>query len=272
MDLMAGLLDGPRARRAFLLRSVLAPPWSIRLADEAPLSVVVVVSGHAWLMPDGSSPVRVEAGDLAVFRGPDHYTVADAVTTPPQALIHPDQTCTAIDGGELHWQSGSGVRTWGNVAGPVTEQHTVLLTGSYLARGEVSQRLLAALPPLVVVPRTEVDQTLVGLLISEAQQQRPGQEAVLDRLLDVVLVASLRAWFSRSGARTPGWYAAQSDPAIGPVLRLIQHHPERPWTLTELARAAGLSRAGLARRFTSLVGEPPITFLTGWRLALARTC
>ena len=145
----------------------------------------------------------------------------------------------------------------------------MLLTGSYLARGEVSQRLLAALPPLLLVPRNEVDQTLVGLLIAEVQQQRPGQEAVLDRLLDVVLVASLRAWFSRAGARTPGWYAAQSDRCVGPVLRLMQHHPERAWTLTELARAAGMSRAGLARRFTQLVGEPPITFLTGWRLALA---
>ena len=215
-------------------------------------------------------PVRAEAGDLAVFRGPDHYTVADEVATPPQALIHPDQTCTAIDGGELHWQSGSGVRTWGNVDGPVTEQHTVLLTGSYLARGEVSQRLLAALPPLVVVPRDEVDQTLVGLLIAEVQQQRPGQEAVLDRLLDVVLVASLRAWFSRSGARTPGWYAAQSDQA---------HRAGAAADAAPSGAAVDPDRAGpgggscpgpgLARRFTQLVGEPPITFLTGWRLALA---
>lgn len=130
---MAGLLDGPRARRAFVLRSVLAPPWAIRLADEAPLSVVVVVHGSAWLRPDGADPVRTGAGDLAVFRGPDHYTVADAVETAPHALIHPDQRCTAKDGGTLRWRSGSGVRTWGTVDEPTGAGHTVLLTGSYLA-------------------------------------------------------------------------------------------------------------------------------------------
>jgi AraC-like DNA-binding protein len=79
----------------------------------------------------------------------------------------------------------------------------------------------------------------------------------------------LRAWFNRSEAQAPPWYHAYADPAVGHALRLLHHNPAHPWTVASLAAATGLSRAALARRFTDLVGEPPMTFLTGWRLALA---
>ena len=98
---------------------------------------------------------------------------------------------------------------------------------------------------------------------------QPGQEAVLDRLLDLLLIAVLRAWFARPEAEAPGWYRAHADPVVGPALRLLHNAPEHPWTLAELAAACGASRAALARRFSELVGEPPMAFLTGWRIALA---
>ncbi|MFZ1116648.1 MAG: AraC family transcriptional regulator [Propionibacteriaceae bacterium] len=268
MDVIAGLLDGPRARRAFLLRSVLVPPWSIRVQDEAPLALVAVVRGHAWVVPDNAEPVRISKGDAVVLRGPDHYTVADQPATRPQALIHPDQSCTRLDGGELDWQAGTGVRTWGNASDAVVEA-TLLVTGTYVARGAISQRLLAALPPVVHVQYPKSDQTLIDVLANEMGKDQLGQQAVLDRLLDLLLVSTLRAWFDRPDAMPPGWYRAQSDPVVGRALLLIQHNPDRPWTLASLAAAVGMSRAGLARRFGNLVGEPPMTFLTTWRLALA---
>jgi len=149
MDVIAGLLDGPRARRAFLLRSVLVSPWSIRIQDEAPLALVAAIRGEAWVLPDSAGAIRLNKGDVVVLRGPDHYTVSDQPDTAPQALIHPDESCTRIDGGELDWQVGTGVRTWGNAVDGVLES-TLLVTGTYLARGAVSQRLLAALPPVVM--------------------------------------------------------------------------------------------------------------------------
>jgi AraC-like DNA-binding protein len=79
----------------------------------------------------------------------------------------------------------------------------------------------------------------------------------------------LRAWFARPEAETPGWYQAHSDPVVGPALRLLHNDPSPPWTVATLAAASGTSRAALARRFNELVGEPPMTFLTTWRLALA---
>jgi len=158
-----------------------------------------------------------------------------------------------------------GVRTWGNSP----DGATVLLTGTYQLDGEVSQRLLRALPAVLVLREGEWDCPLIPLLADEIVKDEPGQEAVLDRLLDLLLIAVLRAWFARPGSGAPGWYRAYGDPVVGRALRLLHHNPAHPWTVAELAAAANVSRASLARRFTELVGEPPMAFLTSWRLALA---
>jgi AraC-like DNA-binding protein len=265
MDAVAGLLDGPRARGAFLLRSQLDPPWSMRIADEAPLSLITVTRGEAWLLPAEDEAQRLRPGDVAVIRGPDSYVLADDPGTEPQVIILPGQQCVTPDGQEVSLMAYMGVRTWGNTTGG----STVMLSGTYELEGEVSRRLLAALPPLLVLPGDAWESPLVGLLAEEIVKDDPGQEAVLDRLLDLLLIAALRAWFARPDAEAPGWYRAYGDPVVGKALDLIHNDPARPWTVAELAAEAGVSRAALARRFTELVGEPPMTFLTDWRLSLA---
>ena len=265
MDAVAGLLDGPRARGAFLLRSSMDPPWSLRIQDEAPLTVAAVVRGEAWVVPDTGDAVRLGGGDVAVFRGPDPYTVADDPATAPQVVIQPGQRCTTPDGADVGGMMDLGVRTWGNSA----DGATVMLTGTYQMDGEVSRRLLRALPPLLVIPDDAWDSPLVPLLASEIVVDEPGQEAVLDRLLDLLLIAALRAWFARPEADAPAWYRAYADPVVGPALRMLHNSPAHAWTVAELAASSGVSRAALARRFNDLVGEPPMTFLTGWRIALA---
>ena len=99
MDAVAGLLDGARAHGAFLLRSVMEPPWAIRIEDRAPLSLMAMVRGDAWVVPAEGDPVLLRPGDIAVMRGPDPYAVADDPHTPTQIVIHPGQHCTTLDGG-----------------------------------------------------------------------------------------------------------------------------------------------------------------------------
>jgi AraC-like DNA-binding protein len=263
MDALAGFLNGPRARGAFLLRTVMDPPWSLRIRDEAPLSVAAVVRGQAWVCYEDEAPVVLRAGDVALFRGPDHYTVADSPDTPPQVIIHPGQVCTTVDGVSVAESMRQGVRTWGNAAGG----GTVLLTGTYDGDGEISRRLVDALPRLVVLRSDEWDCPFVPLLAEEIGKDDIGQEAVLDRLLDLLVVAALRTWFARADA--PAWFHAHADPVVGPALRLLHNNPAHPWTVASLAAEVAVSRAALARRFTDLVGESPMAFLTAWRLALA---
>ncbi|MFF0542786.1 AraC family transcriptional regulator [Nocardia thailandica] len=263
MDALAGLLEGPRARGAFLMCSLLNPPWSLRVQDEAPLTVVAVVRGGAWVRPEQGEPRRLGAGDVAIFRGPQPYTVADHPDTPPQILILPGQVTTTPDGEILCETLNLGVRQWGTDP----DGETALITGTYESAGAVSARLLRALPPVAVLPAGEIDERLLGLLVDEAVLDRPAQGAVLDRLLDLLLIAALRAWFDRADA--PAWYHAYSDPQVGKALRLLQHNPAHPWTVSSLGEAVGMSRAALARRFGELVGEPPMAFLTEWRLSLA---
>ena len=159
-----------------------------------------------------------------------------------------------------------GVRTWGNAA----DGETVMLTGTYELHSEVSGRLLRALPGSLVLREDEWDCPVIPLLADEIVKDEPGQEAVLDRLLDLLLIAALRAPGSPARRRTRrAGTGRRGTPSSGHALRLLHHDPARPWTVAELARETGVSRAALARRFHELVGEPPMTFLTGWRIALA---
>jgi AraC-like DNA-binding protein len=260
MDAMVGLLDGPRARGAFLLRTILDPPWSLRIQDRAPLCLIAVLRADAWILPDTGEPVRLRPGDVAVVRGPEPYTVADSPTTRPQVVVHPGERCTTPDGEDLHLAMDLGVRTWGTSL----DGASVMLVGTYLQETEIGRRLLTALPHLAVL---SVDSPLLPLLHEEIARDEPGQEAVLDRLLDLLLISVLRTWFAQADA--PAWYRANADPIVGKALRMLHNNPAGPWTVAELAARTGVSRAALARRFTDVVGEPPMAYLTGWRLALA---
>lgn len=243
--------------------SLLDPPWSLRVQDQAPLTVLAMIRGKGWVSTESGSPQQVGAGDVVIFRGPQPYTVSDDPATEPQIIVQPGQVTTTPDGEILCETLTLGVRQWGT--DPSGE--TLMVTGTYESAGAVSTRLLRALPQVAVLPRGDLDSRLLDLLVDEATRDRPAQGAVLDRLLDLLLIAALRAWFARDDA--PAWYHAYSDPLVGKALRLLQHNPAHPWTVVALADAVGMSRAALARRFTELVGEPPMTFLTEWRLSLA---
>jgi hypothetical protein len=114
-----------------------------------------------------------------------------------------------------------GVRTWGNSL----DGSTMMLTGTYQMRGEVSRRLLEILPALLVLPEDAWDCALIPLLGEEIVKDELGREVMLDRLLDLLLIAVLRAWLSRKEAEAPAWYRAHSDPVVGRALRMLHNNP-----------------------------------------------
>lgn len=265
MDTLGGLLDAPRARGAFALRAVMASPWSLRILAESPVTLIAGVTGELWVTPDHGEPVRIGPGDVAVTRGPEHYNVGDSPATPPTVVIHPGQRCCDLEGNSVSEEMTHGVRTWGNAP----QGETVFLVGAYEHLSDISDRLLRALPPVLSLSRSEWDSPLVRLLCDEVVKDEPGQAAVLDRLLDLLLTAVLKAWFAQRDASRPDWWRFQGDRIVEKALRIMHDHPAHPWTLDALASKAGASRSSLARRFQDLVGEPPMTFLKNWRMALA---
>lgn len=264
VDTLEALLDGPRARGAFLLRALLEPPWSLRIEDEAPLTIVAVLRGRAWLHHDDGAPVEVAPGSVLVVRGPDHYTVSDAPDREPDVVVLPGGRCTSVDAGTPLWDERAlGVRTWGTAGGSCE-----VLVGTYEGEGETSRPLLSALPRVVWRPQGGHDGVL-DLLLEQLPSAAPGQRALLDRLLDVLLISTLRDWFTEQEEDAPGWFRAHQDPVVASALALLHRDVAHAWTVEELAAEVGVSRAALGRRFGQILGQSPIAYLTGWRLSLA---
>lgn len=263
MDVLADLLDGARARGAVFNQTIRDPPWGLRIDDGAPLAVATMLRGEAWITPDGGTPVRLRPRDVAIMRGPAPYTIADDPATPPQGLVRSGGRLTDLDGRPVASQPAIGVRTCGS---PTLDGAALVVSGTYDVHGAVSERLLAALPPVLVA---DADDLVVDLVVAEVNKDAPGQRVVLDRLLDLLFVTTLRNWFDRPESHPPAWYGAHGDAVVGTALRLLHAEPAHPWTVAELAGRTGVSRAAFARRFTAMVGQPPMAYLTEWRLTMA---
>ncbi|MDE3722246.1 AraC family transcriptional regulator [Nocardiopsis sp. N85] len=265
MDALADLLDGIRARGALFSRSIMEPPWSLCFDHSLPLSLITMVRGRSWIVPERGEPIALAVGDIAVLRGPAVHTVANPADAATTGTVLSGLGCVGPDGARLNEDIVLGVRTYGHSL----DAPDLLLSGSYDVTGEVGRRLLSALPEVLVVPADACHDPLTEMIVNEVSCQVPGQQVVLDRLLDLALVTTLRTWFDRPEADPPAWYTALGDPVVGAALRAMHNRPDAAWTVAGLAEACGVSRATLARDFTALLGTPPMTYLTEWRITLA---
>jgi AraC-like DNA-binding protein len=234
-------------------RSVARPPWGLRLPGTVPLAVHAVIQGRAWLWldhPDAS--LELAPGDVALVRGgPDHHIAHEPAAT----CVSPEQFLARHAGDEP-----SGDR-----------RASVFLCGAYRFSGDVGRALLEALPPILPLSAAADDplHDVIALLSRELAASTPGQQTVLDRLLDVLLVLAIRACFQQS-ANAPRWYRASANPRLSPALSAIHTDAAHPWTVSELAAVSGLSRAAFARSFQQALGQAPMQYLTDWRMTLAR--
>ena len=226
--------------------------------------LVAMVRGEAWVVPDRGGADSARGRRRRAPAGRRAVCLRDDPATSPQVVIHPGQHCTTPDGHDLSQQMDLGVRSWGNDP----NGSSVFLIGTYEHQSELSRRLVDALPPHVILSSEQWSSPLLGLLADQITKDEPGQHVVLDRLLDLIVIAVLRAWFSLQGANAPAWYLGLGDPIVGRALRMMQNNPAHPWTVAGLASEVGV-RAGSRRRFTEVVGEPPMSLLTSWRFALA---
>src|ERR1044071_4344795 len=260
MDAFSDLIRGVRANGSLFGSTALSPPWSLHFVDGAPLTLCTVVNGEGWVVPEEGPAEPLRAYDTIIVRGPATFSFVDEVGTDAEPVAC-GEFCATPDQGGTTYRLG-----WND---PVRDGAATLIVGAYPVRGEISRRLLDALPGVLRVDAGGVVDPVLDHLAAEVAVDAPGQQVVLDRLLDWLLVCTLRAWFDRPGGAPPAWWAAQRDPVVGHALRLLHSEPAAPWTVAALADRPRVSRATLAKRFAELVGEPPLTYLTRWRMGLA---
>jgi AraC-like DNA-binding protein len=253
VDVLQEQLTRARSSGGVFARSVAQPPWGLRLPGTIQLALHAVVRGRAWLwLDDPRSALELAPGDVALVRGgPDHHVAH----SPTAACLTPEQFRARHAGEE---QSDD-------------EHASVFLCGAYRFSGDVGRGLLESLPPMLHLPPADDDplHDVIGLLSRELASPEPGQQTVLDRLLDVVLVHAIRTAF-RQSADAPRWYQASADARLALALRAMHSDAAHRWTVPELASLSGLSRAAFARAFQHALGQAPMQYLTEWRMTLAR--
>jgi AraC-like DNA-binding protein len=259
MDPLSALLSGIRAEGSVVSHVVLTEPWAVRFADSAPLTMISVLrGGGVLLLPDGTQRA-VGAGDTALVRGPGPFHLVDHPATLDACHTAYEITCFTDS-------SGCGAQELGGIRWGDSQDATALIVGAYRASGHRHERLLRALPPVLVVEEEAEVCAWLETAAADAARLSAGSQALMDRLLDWALVCTLRCWFDRAGSDAPSWYRGLADPVLAPALRSFHDRPAERWTVASLAARAGVSRALFARRFTQLMGLPPLAYITECRM------
>jgi AraC-like DNA-binding protein len=265
MDVLADVLVTMRTGPARSARTEVRAPWGLRFPAVTGATFHVVLHGTCWLLPDGGGEgVPLGPGDVVFLRQGSAHTLVDQPTTPPADFTPGD------------WALGA---TIGRVEIDGPGPRAMLLCGAY-ALGRVRPHpLLAELPDVLHLPsrpaRHRALHAAVDLLSGELEEARRGRDGIVPSLIDALLLYILRAWAddraiaAAQGRGHAGWATAITDPAIAGALEGIHAEPGRAWTVAELGARGGLSRSAFAQRFTAVVGEPPLTYLTWWRMTTA---
>jgi AraC-like DNA-binding protein len=259
VDVLSEVLADLRLQSTLYAHFRCGAPWSVEYG--ALPGYHVVTEGACLLERDGSPPLRLEPGDFVVLpRGAPHRLRAmegPGVPVPVQTLT----------GGRTHSPAEPIAVGAGGAA-------TRYLCGALRFEDGAANPVLAALPEVIHVRAEEgrmlpwLEMTLQAMSC-EARSGRPGAEIVLARLSDVLFVQAIRSHLVELSQDAPGWLAASRDPQVARVLWLLHRNPEREWTVGSMAGAVYMSRSAFAERFHRLVGQPPLTYLSTWRMHLA---
>jgi AraC-like DNA-binding protein len=255
VDVLTDLLQRSRARGALFSHTIARGAWGVKFPSGPSVAVHAIGEGEAHLWADAPErALRLVAGDIVLVRG---------------SLVHqlayvPGAPCVPFADVRL---DAAGRRRLVEGDGP----STVFFCGAYDFEGDLCRPILDSLPATFRLrpPSGSTLRATIDVLGREVQRDGPGQQALLDRLLDVALVQVLREHFTAPDTPAPAWFRASSDPHVGPALRALHADPARRWTVTELAAVASLSRSAFSRRFSDLLEVGPLAYLTEWRMALA---
>jgi AraC-like DNA-binding protein len=280
-DVLSDLLRAVRFRGAIFYDTEGVAPWVAETPASAAIAPAIlpgsehmipfhgVVKGSCWGAIAGCESVRLSQGDLILFPQGDRPVMSSApglrdpsADESPFYAPRPPQLPHALHLGDPD-------------AAPGERRERVTIACGYLGLdARPFNPLLQALPRVMHVPGQALGDgawiaTFLGVVLDESRRRRPGGEAVLERMSEMLFVEVLRRHVDALPPEQTGWLAGLRDPAVGKALALLHGQPARSWTLAALSLAAGLSRSSLHERFAHLLGQPPMQYLTRWRMQLA---
>ena len=251
-----------RLNGSLYCRSELKAPWGIDMpAFEGHMMFHVITSGHCWLDVEGEEPRLLQQGSLALVPHGNGHKIRSHPSSDVEPLF--DIPVEKIsERYEVMRYGGDGELTH-LTCGVVSFDHMV------------GRRLIRELPQILQMGAWDDDedswlQSTLRFIAREARVLRPGGETVITHLADIIIIQAIRAWIVSAPEANRGWLAALRDDQVGRALAAMHRQPDALWTIDSLAKEVGMSRSGFSARFTQLVGESAMRYLTQWRMQIAR--
>jgi AraC-like DNA-binding protein len=271
MDVLSEVLKVVKLEGAIYYNAEFTAPWSLRAPSSRALAphftpggghVIIyhlLTEGRGFAGLEDGNRILLNAGDVVFFPHGDSHIMGNGTPVEP---VDQERELHRIFAQGLNLAHAGG-------GGEVTK----LVCGYMSCDPQLSRVFLAGLPAMLKVNIRDgaAGQWLedsIRFSVREADASRAGGEAVLAKLSEVLFVETLRRYIAELPPEQTGWLAGARDPEVGRALALLHRHPAQPWTIADLAREVGLSRSVLAERFRHYLGEPPISYLTRWRLQL----
>jgi AraC-like DNA-binding protein len=252
-----------RMNGAFYCRSELSAPWGMTMmAMPGYVWFHVVTSGRVFLEAGEGEPTLLQPGDLGLVPHGEGHVLRSEPGVPVPGVLELERE-EVSDRYEILRHGGGGAPT-------------TLICGAVRFDHPAARNLVEILPAILHVeasssPQLDWMQSTLRLMAAEAKQLRPGGEAVITRLGDILVIQAIRSWIETDPAARTGWLGALQDEQIGRAISLIHRDPARAWTVASLAGELAMSRSAFAARFTELVDEPAMQYVTRWRMQVAVT-
>jgi AraC-like DNA-binding protein len=244
-------------------RSELTAPWGVDLpAFDDCMMFHIVTAGHCWLEIEGEEARLLQQGSLALIPHGNGHRILSSLDEDTVPLFDiPVEKVS--DRYEVMRHGG---------AGELTQLTCCVVRFDHVA----GQQLLKLLPKVLQINSWANDDggwlhSTLRFIASEARELRPGGETVITHLADILIIQAIRSWIDSAPEEERGWLAALRDKQVGRALAIIHRAPEKDWNVASLAKEVGMSRSGFSARFTNLVGESAMRYLTQWRMLLARS-
>lgn len=263
-DALSQILEVLRLRSAVYFHTQFNPPWGVRVPALGNVARFhMALRGDCWLRVDGvESPLHMSTGDLVVIPHGTSHILSDS---------RDGKAIEVDDVIDRSGYAGAGALTFG---GGEDGRTCKLFCGHFEFDDDTLHPVLLALPSYIHVPNTQTMnaywlESIMRFVSAEIFADRAGSDAIVHRLTEIIFIQVIRAFVDNMGDAA-GCLAGVIDPQLSRCLSKVHIEPERPWTVEAMAAEAGMSRSAFAERFASLMGMPPLAYVTQWRMQLAR--